>query len=64
MGGVAHIFKDGCEPAAYWVEGIIYSDTDVTLAGAAPIQDPYSCAVIGYTWQSSNAVLRFVYIGH
>jgi hypothetical protein len=62
MGGAAHTFTAGCGPAAYWVEGIVYSDTDVMLTGAAPVQDPYSCEVIGYTWHSPNAVLRFVYI--
>jgi hypothetical protein len=63
MGGAAYIFKAGCEPAAYRVEGLVYSDTDVTLHGVAPVWHPYSCAVMGYTWDGPNAVLRFIYIG-
>jgi hypothetical protein len=63
MEGTAYTFSAGCAPAAYWVEGSIYSDTDVTLQGPTPIQDPYSCAVIGYSWYSPNTVLRFVYMG-
>jgi hypothetical protein len=62
MGGTAHTFSARCGSVPYWVEGMVYSDTDVTLMGAAPVQDAISCAVIGYTWQSPNAVLRFVYI--
>lgn len=60
--GTAYVFSENCPPTPYPVEGIMYSETDVTLGGAAPVVDPGSCTVLGYTWDNYNASLRFHYV--
>jgi hypothetical protein len=60
--GTAYVFSSTCPPTPYIVEGIIYSETDVSLFGAVPVVDPVSCDVVDYTWDSHNAALRFHYV--
>ncbi len=60
--GTAYVFSSACPPTPYTVEGIIYSETDVSLFGAVPVVDPVSCDLVDYTWDSYNAALRFHYV--
>jgi hypothetical protein len=60
--GTAFVFSASCPPAPYPVQGIVISETDVTLEGPAPVVDPASCVVVDYTWDSYNASLRFRYV--
>ena len=60
--GTAYAFRRGCPPAGYHVEGIIRSETNVTLRGAAPVRARGGCQVVGYDPRSSNATLRFRYL--
>jgi hypothetical protein len=60
--GTAYVFSSNCPATPYHVEGTIYSETDVTLEGAVPVVDPYTCAVLGYTWENYNSALRFRYV--
>ena len=63
--GMAYTFKKGCDPAPYYVggEGAGESKSDgsvkLTLTGKAPIRK--GCEVIGYTEDSPNAKLEFVF---
>lgn len=59
ISGTAYVFKGGCAPAPYHVEGRNYDITGFVLKGAAPIRDPHSCAILGYTRASRNARLVF-----
>lgn len=64
--GIAYTFKKGCSPAPYEVKGSYRFQgfggyNEITLAGAAPIADPKSCAILGYTTKSPNARLRFTF---
>jgi hypothetical protein len=60
--GTAYVFSSACPPTPYTVEGIIYSETDVSLYGAVPVVDTDSCDVVDYTWDSHNSALRFHYV--
>jgi hypothetical protein len=60
--GTAYFFSSACPPTPYTVEGIIYSETDVSLYGAVPVVDTDSCDVVDYTWDSHNSALRFHYV--
>ncbi len=63
MQGYARIFRDGCEPALYWVSGIVASETHVVLRGAAPVRaEGNSCEVVGYDPRSGNSILVFDYL--
>ena len=57
--GTAYVFKNGCAPAPYAVNGRFTGDRSETLIleGAAPIHDRASCAILGYTTKSGNARL-------
>jgi len=57
ISGTAFVFKRGCAPAPYAVEG---RDTDAgfVLTGKAPIRGP-DCAVIGYSSDGPNTRLKF-----
>jgi hypothetical protein len=57
--GTAYTFKSGCAPAPYQVAGSS-GPTGMTLSGASPRRDPYSCAVAGYTFRSPNVRLNFI----
>ena len=58
--GTAYLFKKGCAPAPYHVEGG-YNPTvpGYVLTGVAPIRDKKSCGILGYTASSANARLVF-----
>ena len=60
--GTAYVFISACPPTPYTVEGIIYSEADMSLYGAVPVVDSNSCDVVDYTWDSHNAALRFHYV--
>jgi len=44
--GVAYMFKRGCEPAPYPVDGAM-TGPGVILSGSPPIRDRHSCAILG-----------------
>lgn len=56
--GTAYVFKDGCPPAPYAVEG---NDVrgDIVLFGNAPIREPGSCAIVGSKLRGRNSRLVF-----
>ena len=56
--GTAYVFRSGCRPAGYNVEGPITA-TGIYLKGAAPIRPRGSCNVSNYSWNSGNAELNF-----
>jgi len=60
--GTVYVFNANCPAMPYYVEGTIYSETDVTPEGAVPVVDPYTCAVLGYTWENYNSASRFRYV--
>lgn len=55
--GTAYVFSSNCRATPYHVEGTIYSETDVTLEGAVPVVDPYTCGVLGYTWENCKKIV-------
>lgn len=57
--GMAYTYKKGCEPAPYYVEGYDQGTLKLTLKGKAPIRK--GCEVVGYTEDSPNAKLEFVF---
>jgi hypothetical protein len=61
MSGDAFIFKAGCAPLSYHVEGpSYYFSGDVkTLKGRAPVRDKDSCGFSKSTGTGGNAVLTF-----
>lgn len=56
--GTAYVFKDGCPPAPYAVEG---NDVrgDIVLFGNAPIREPGSCAIVGSKLRGRDSRLVF-----
>ncbi|MDE1991159.1 MAG: hypothetical protein KGI75_01585 [Rhizobiaceae bacterium] len=58
--GTAYLFKRGCAPAPYHVEGGYNSAARAyVLSGNAPIRDRNSCNILGYTASSPNTRLVF-----
>ncbi len=63
--GTAYTFRKGCDPAPYAVSGQVEAGTSpnlpvrIVLRGPSPIRAKNGCAVLGYTQDSSNAVLVF-----
>ena len=53
--GLAHVYAAGCPPFPYPVSGGYVSRGVIVMHGAAPVVDPYTCAVLWYTWDSANA---------
>jgi hypothetical protein len=60
--GTAYVFKNGCPAAPYQVSGALDENGELVLSGQAPLRDPKSCVVVGYSTQSSNAKLIFANI--
>lgn len=61
--GRAYVFKTGCSPAAYDVEGNVNADeTSFVLSGNAPVFAKRGCEIARTTRSSSNATLRFARI--
>lgn len=58
--GTAYVFKRGCVPAPYAVRGEDVGD-DIVLSGAAPLRAE-GCTVTGYSEDSGNAKLNFVFL--
>ena len=56
--GTAYVFKDGCPPAPYTVEGKDVRG-DIVLVGNAPIRKPGSCEIIGSKLHGRNSRLVF-----
>lgn len=57
--GTARIFKAGCSPATYYVEGtiILYNGT-IVLRGEAPVFAPgNSCAITRYEYNSNSTLI-------
>jgi hypothetical protein len=59
VNGTAYVFKHGCGTAPYPVQGRFDRGDNLVLIGSAPRWDPGSCAIIGYTTQTSHARLVF-----
>lgn len=59
VSGMAYTFKKGCDPAPYYVAGYDEGKEILTLKGKAPIRK--GCEVIGYTENSPNAKLEFIF---
>jgi hypothetical protein len=58
--GNAFVFKKGCKPSGYRVEGgAVQSWHTIELRGEAPVRKKGSCEVAGLTKKGSNANLRF-----
>ncbi len=58
--GVAHTFRQGCDPAPYRVTASYEGFTQVlTLRGPAPVRVSKGCRVVDYSAESGNAVLQF-----
>ncbi|WP_134497396.1 hypothetical protein [Microvirga pakistanensis] len=60
--GTAYVFKKGCQPASYHVQGT-YDTWTITLKGPAPKRDRNSCEVQDVTSASRHSVLRFEALG-
>jgi hypothetical protein len=58
VSGTAFVFKKGCAPAPYAVEGT-YDSTTITMTGRAPERDRNSCRILELTDDSPHAVLKF-----
>ena len=58
--GEAFVFRDGCDPEPYQVEGIYNSDQrSFTLKGASPRRETGGCEIVDYVNSGSNAKLKF-----
>lgn len=58
--GNAFVFKKGCKPSGYRVEGgLVQSWHTLELRGEAPVRKKGSCDIAGLTKKGSNANLRF-----
>jgi hypothetical protein len=58
--GMARLYRSGCDPVDYEVNGVISDELDFTLYGAAPVRQ--GCTVVGYENSGPNTTLRFQYI--
>jgi hypothetical protein len=56
--GTAYVFKDGCPPAPYAVDGKNVRG-DIFLVGNAPIRKSGSCEIIGSKLRGRNSRLIF-----
>lgn len=58
--GMAFVFKKGCQPQPYYVEGYYNArKSQIVLTGDAPVWD--GCKVSGYSSKSKNSKLVFQY---
>lgn len=60
LSGTAYTFSRRCPPAPYAVSGQVEADR-IVLRGKAPVRQKGGCDIVGYTADSSNAVLVFTY---
>lgn len=61
VNGIAYVFKQGCPPAPYHVQGYLNDDlSPLHLYGLAPVRAPDSCVVTGYS-ENSNSTLIFTF---
>jgi hypothetical protein len=56
--GIAYVFKNGCPPAPYAVEGKDVRG-NIVLVGNAPIREPGSCEIVGSQLRGRNSRLVF-----
>lgn len=60
VSGYAKIFKAGCEPVDYFVEGTINSaGGKIVLQGQAPVYSGKDCRIKGYSEDSKDSMLVF-----
>lgn len=57
--GMAFTFKEGCDPAPYWVEGWYDGGLTLELRGKAPIWAKNGCQITGYSEKSPHSKLVF-----
>ncbi|WP_157195798.1 hypothetical protein [Bradyrhizobium sp. YR681] len=57
--GTAFVFRKGCPPAPYEVEGRAQGDVGFELSGPGP-KFGAGCAVLGLSWTSPHSRLTFV----
>jgi hypothetical protein len=56
--GTAYMFTSGCPALPYPVKGVVDRFGNILLSGPVPVID-YACNIIGHSWNSHNAYLRF-----
>jgi hypothetical protein len=58
--GEAFVFRDGCDPEPYQVEGTYrINRRSFTLTGASPRRETGGCEIVDYVNSGSNAALKF-----
>ncbi len=64
VSGYAKIFKVGCEPVDYFVEGTVDSaEGKIVLQGQAPVYSGKDCRIKGYSEDSKDSMLVFRGVG-
>lgn len=62
VSGMAYVFKKGCAPAPYVVQGHHQGWHTLVLMGAAPVREKHGCRIVDYR-MNGNSVLKFAVIG-
>lgn len=64
LAGYAKLFRKGCDPIDYFVEGSLDKDKgEVLLQGQVPIYSGDGCKITGYSDSGSASSLRFTRLG-
>ncbi len=64
IAGYAKLFRKGCDPVDYFVEGAYDKDKgEILLQGQAPIYSGDGCKITGYTDSGSASALLFTRLG-
>lgn len=62
VSGTAYVFKKGCAPAPYAVQGHHQGWHTLVLMGAAPVREKHGCRIVGYR-MNGNSKLEFWGLG-
>ena len=64
LAGYAKLFRKGCDPVDYFVEGALdKSKGEILLQGQAPVYSGEGCKITGYSEDGSASSLTFTYQG-
>lgn len=64
LAGYAKLFRKGCDPVDYFVEGALdKSKGEILLQGQAPVYSGSGCKITGYSEEGGASSLTFVYRG-
>jgi hypothetical protein len=64
LAGYAKLFRKGCDPVDYFVEGALdKSKGEILLQGQAPVYSGEGCKITGYSEDGSASSLTFIYQG-